>query len=196
LEGPALEVLRAYGRGVRQDEEARLREKDVDGSAKLVESAETYGLGGITITGVRLHTKDEQDVKSLYSEEPCEVVVEWKAERTIKDPVFVFCIYLPSGICATQWIVSSSELGSPNVSGQGRTHFRVERLVLGKGCYVASVAIFSSRPQRGIEPPAYHVLDRAVHFQVVNADPGDGVDHGLCRQSVVAELKRDDGVLT
>jgi hypothetical protein len=30
----------------------------------------------------------------------------------------------------------------------------------------------------------------------VNADPGDGVDHGLCRQSVVAELKRDDGVLT
>jgi ABC-type polysaccharide/polyol phosphate transport system ATPase subunit len=196
LEGSALEVLRAYGRHVRQDEEALLRSRDGGRSAQSVECAETYGLGGISVTGVKLNIKDLQDVRSLYSEEPFEVVVEWEAEQTIEDPVFVFCAYLPTGVCATQWIVSCSDLGYRGISGRGRMLFRSERLVLGKGCYVASVGIFASKPQRGIEPPAYHVLDRAVHFQVVNADPGDGVDHGLCRQSVVAELKRDDGVLT
>lgn len=192
-EGPALEVLREYGRNVRQDEEARLRSRGGIKSGGLLESAEAYGMGEVTITGVTLSTAHAQDVRSLFSEEPFEVAIEWYAQWPIHNPVFAFCVYLPTGACATQWIVSTSELGFPTISDRGRVVFRSGRLLLGNGAYVASVAIFAEYPGRGVEPPAYHVLDRTIHFQVVPANPGESVDLGICRQPIEAVIEFSEG---
>lgn len=193
LEGPTLDVLRAYGRSIRHEEEARLRALDARAAVVSSESNEAYGLGGIVITQVQLSTMHAKDVKSLYCEESFQVVIEWEAERTIKDPVFVFCIYLTSGSCAAQWMTSTSDLGYQEIFGNGRIVFSSERLLLGPGHYVASVGIFSKKPSRSIEPPAYHVLDRTVHFQVLDSEPGEAIERGICRQPVVADLQCING---
>ncbi len=195
-EGSPLEVLREYGRSIRREEEARLRIRDraaresprTDSEKEHVSSSE-YGSKEIVITGISLSTGDCHDVKSLYCLEPCEVVVEWKACRSVTNPVFVFCIYLPSGACASQWIASSREMGTEIVSGQGTVTFRSDRLLLGSGYYVASVGVFAEMPNRGLEAAPYHVLDRCVYFQVVEQSFNDQVNYGICRQPVATELR-------
>lgn len=199
-EGEALEVIRQYVREVKTEEERQLRERDRTLSESMilsrgekplgVTSLNGYGSGEIAITGVTLSTKEQRDVRILVSLKPFEVTIEWSAYQPVSDPVFVFCIYLPSGECASQWIVSSRELREEVLVGAGRVVFKADRLLLGCGHYVASAGIYKHMPEKGVEPPAYHVLDRFLHFQIAEADVDglDGVQHGICRQQVVAEL--------
>ncbi len=199
-EGKALEVIKEYGRDVRLEEEARLRLRDwkaIDTQGLLgdysrlreVRGCDGYGSGEIAIRRVTLNSGEFQDIKSLYSLEPFEVTLEWIAKLSVCDPVFVFCIYLPSGECASQWIVSSREMGVEIVTGVGKVTFKSDQLLLGKGYYIASAGIFKKRPERGLEPPAYHVLDRSVHFRVVDSNLCDSINYGICRQPVSTEIR-------
>jgi ABC-type polysaccharide/polyol phosphate transport system ATPase subunit len=192
-QGKVLEVIRRYVRHVKLQEDQLLRSRDRSLAAfrANVETGPGYGSGEIMITGVTLATKESRDVRNLVSLEPFEITVEWLANQLVHDAVFVFCVYLPSGDCATQWIASSKEMGAPVLAGRGTVAFRSNRLLLGHGQYVASIGIFRHKPERGVEPPAFHVLDRCVHFQVTNVDPTEAVQYGICRQEVVEELHQE-----
>ena len=140
------------------------------------------------ITKIELLDASGGKTKNLCALEPFKVTIEYIALVPLSNPTFVFCVYLPSGLTAFQWLVSTKELGKEVVSGKGKVVFQGKSLLLGRGAYVASTAIFKWRPQNKIEPEAYHVFDRCTHFQVINADETDIIDYGICRQPVDTQL--------
>ncbi|AKG22715.1 ABC transporter ATP-binding protein [Calothrix sp. 336/3] len=145
----------------------------------------------VLINRVYLLDVTSQETKSLCTLEPFQVVIEYKTQVPISNPTFVFCIYLPSGLTASQWLISTKEMGTETIEGQGKVVFRSDSLYLGRGSYVASSAIFKWRPEKGLEPEAYHVLDRCIHFQVINKDATDITDYGICRQPINTALLLD-----
>lgn len=147
-----------------------------------------YGSKEIIINKVEFLDKNGNETKILYSLESFQIVIEYSAKVPIHNPTFVFCIYLASGATASQWLVSTKELGTQFIEGKGRFIFKGEKLFLGRGSYVASTAIFKWYPQKGLEPEAYHVLDRCTHFQIVNPDETELIDYGICRQPVSSEI--------
>jgi lipopolysaccharide transport system ATP-binding protein len=146
-----------------------------------------YGGGGAKITAVRMYNGRGEETRSFQVGDSIRVVLEYEAFEDLLNPVFVFCAYLPDGKCATQWIAASEQMGHSRVSGKGTVTFHVEQLALGRSAYVASVAIFKFLRADGREPESYHVLDRAIHFQVLQ-DLGVAYEMGLCVQPVRAEL--------
>lgn len=201
-DGEVLEVVRQYVQDVKIEEDRRLRSRDRVLASVTVpdrgvfgeetQRQEGYGSGEMVITRVTLATADEADVRTLTSLAPFVIEMAWTAKRPVLDPVFVICIYVPSGECASQWIVSSRELGIETVSGSGRIIFQSERLLLGAGQYVASAGIYECLPEGGEEPPAYHVLDRFLHFQVAESEPSTGIQRGICRQPIVVRLSMEE----
>lgn len=150
-----------------------------------------YGEGGAEITGVRFFDESGAETRILTAGRAARVEVGFRCDRTLTNPVFVFAAYLPDGRPATQWIVRADQMGSGEISGSGRVVFDLGVLGLGRGSYVASVAIFKRLRQDGLEPEGYHVLDRCIHFQVVQ--PVDAVyEWGLCVQPFRARLEAGD----
>jgi lipopolysaccharide transport system ATP-binding protein len=121
--------------------------------------------------------------------ESFQVVLEYKSKINLKDAFFVFCIYLPSGVCASQWIASNQLLNNQCIEKEGEIVFSGESLYLGKGSYVASAAIFKHFSNDGLEPEAYHLLDRCIHFQVCDRTETDQTDYGICRQPIDVKVK-------
>ncbi|MBS0189852.1 MAG: ABC transporter ATP-binding protein [Phycisphaerales bacterium] len=194
-DGPTLSVLKSYATQVRRDEEARLRARDARAAGEPRESpgslprdTSNYGSGACTIESVELEDADSSDAKIVLADRPCRVKVRVFAPSPISNPVFVFCAYLPSGLCAMQLVVAGEECGAPEISGSNRVEFVIDRLVLGAGEYVASVAVFERMPRLGAEPRAYHVMDRSFHFKVEDEAGPARVERGVCRQPFRAEV--------
>ncbi len=164
-------------------------------AAQLALAAETdssqYGKGGARLGAVQLLDGHGRETRILEVERPLTVVLEYEARERLPHPVFVFCVYLADGRTATQWFADLQPLAPQGVLGRGRVVFTVERLLLGRGAYVASAAIFESLRPDGQEGVSYHVLDRVVHFQVIQPleDPHD---RGLCLQPYAIRLEHDD----
>ncbi|MBD2297078.1 ABC transporter ATP-binding protein [Nostoc sp. FACHB-190] len=157
-------------------------------AASQLEIDEYGSKNEVLITQVNFIDANGKETKTLCSLAPFQVVIEYIAKVPVYNPTFVFCIYLPSGLTASQWLVSSQEMGREIIDGRGKVVFQSESLLLGRGSYVASVALFKWRPQKGLEPESYHVLDRCIHFQIVNTDETDIVDYGICRQPIIPKL--------
>lgn len=67
-------------------------------------------------------------------------------------PVFIFCIYLPDGRYASQWLKPSEEVGTRCIKGKGIiVRFKVSELYLGEAAYLASTAIYKKLGQDGLE---------------------------------------------
>lgn len=147
-----------------------------------------YGAGGARITGVTLRAGDADPEGILFCHEPFRIELSFEAAAPLPDPVFAFCAYLPAGPCACQWLVAASEMGRDAVE-RGTVIFSGAPLLLGRGDYVASAAIFKTRPAGDAEPEAWQVLDRAIRFRVDDRLPVDRVDYGICRQPVKAALR-------
>lgn len=145
-----------------------------------------YGDGKMEILAIRLLNEAGEETRIFQTHQPMEVELDVFASQPADNPVFVFCIYLPDGRCASQWIVSSESLGIPRMEGRGTVRFRVDRLLLGRSAYVASAAIFKYLRRDGAESEAFHVLDRCLHFQVLQPME-DTVERGLCLQPFQAE---------
>jgi lipopolysaccharide transport system ATP-binding protein len=146
-----------------------------------------YGEGGARITAVRMLNSRGEDTRSFQVGESIDVVLEFEAFEELLNPVFVFCAYLPDGRCSSQWIATSEQMGRSRVLGKGRVTFHVDRLAMGRSAYVASAAIFKFLRSDGQEPQSYHVIDRAVHFQILQ-DLETSYEMGLCVQPARAEL--------
>lgn len=181
-DGPTLPVLKKYSAAVREQTDARLRAMDFP--AVVLPDRETgdhYGSFAARITDVALFDDAGHDARVLRSGAPAKVVFDYESQVDLREAAFVFCVYLPSGICATQWFAPAAELQIDPRAKRGTVAFDVDELQLGRGKYVASAAIFEEMPRHHFEPRAHHVLDRAVYFEVTNADALDPIDYGVCR---------------
>lgn len=177
--GDPLRVVKAYQKMVKEYEEGRLRIRDsnlpgkaeadngLQGDSRGIDTDVTYGQGGARITGVRLLDHQGRDTRILQAGRPMAAVIDFEADEELDNPVFVFCAYLASGETASQWIVSAAECGVDRVDGKGSMRFSVDHLHLGAANYVATVAIYKRLRADGREAEAYHVLDRALHFEVI-----------------------------
>lgn len=150
---------------------------------------DVYGSQEALITNIKLLDSKVKETKTLFSLESFQVVLEYKSKINLKDAFFVFCIYLPSGVCASQWIASNQLLNNQCIEKEGEIVFSGESLYLGKGSYVASAAIFKHFSNDGLEPEAYHLLDRCIHFQVCDRTETDQTDYGICRQPIEVKVK-------
>lgn len=144
----------------------------------------------IKINSVRIFNADLIETKILTTQKKFSIEIEYQAYNIITNPVFVFCIYLPSGECVSQWISTSRDLGLDVISGKGSVIFEHDCLFLGCGSYVASAAIFRRMPLSGEEPPSYHVMDRCIHFVVVDENPVQRINFGICRQPIHMSIKK------
>jgi lipopolysaccharide transport system ATP-binding protein len=151
------------------------------------DSQSEYGSGEARITAVRMLSDVDQEKRVFEVGEPMKLVMEFEAFEKLSNPVFVFCAYLADGQVATQWIVPSEKLGKKSIYGKGSVTFGVRKLLLGKASYVASAAIFKYLRSDGQEAECYHLLDRCMHFQVIQ-ETGDVFERGLCLQPFEAEL--------
>lgn len=165
-------------------------EAELEQSGGPVDTFGAYGDGEARIIGLRLLDHKGRDTRVLQSGRPAEVVFDFQTDSEIINPVFVFCVYLTSGETATQWIVSAAECGLASVRGRGRISFKLERLHLGAAFYVATAAIYRRLRGDGREAEAYHALDRALHFEVVQPLT---LPHsrGLCLQPFSASLNQE-----
>lgn len=158
--------------------------------------ASEYGTGEARITAVQIVDHRGEESRVLVTGQPLKVVLDFEAYQVLSNPVFVFCIYLADGQCFTQWVVTSEQLGHPHIRGKGRITFSVDRLVMGRAAYVASAAIFKHLRTDGHESESYHVLDRCIHFQIIQ-EIGDVVERGLCLQPFEACIEHGgrEGIL-
>lgn len=150
---------------------------------------DVYGSEEAIIKNVKLINSKGQESKTLFSLDSFQVILEYQSKVDLKDAIFVFCIYLPSGICASQWIASSNMFNTECLEQEGEIIFSGDCLYLGKGSYVASAAIFKHFSHNGLEPEAYHLLDRCIHFQVCDKLETDKTDYGICRQPIEIKVK-------
>ena len=190
LEGEGPRTARIAFRPARPDDEIE------EGSppAELLETKGSeardteYGEGGARLTAVRMYNSAGTETRVFVSGEPMRVEMAWEADQRLHNPVFVFCVYLPDGQCATQWIVGSRQMHREWIERSGRVLFDLDTLHLGRSAYVASAAIFKRLRTDGVEPESYHVLDRCIHFEVLQQD-GAAVHRGLCHQPYRASIE-------
>ncbi len=145
-----------------------------------------YGLGGAKVAGVRLLDEGGDEVRVWDSGSAVSVELEVQAKRALPDAAAVFCIYTADGRTASQWVADSDRMGGLP-AGRSVVRLSADPLVLGRGAYVASVGLFRGLRADGGEAASYHVIDRAVHFEV--AWPvGEALDRGICVQAVGVEV--------
>jgi lipopolysaccharide transport system ATP-binding protein len=149
-----------------------------------------HGTGEAKIVAVHLYDHLGEASRVFEVGKPIKVVLEYEAYTVLRNPVFVFCVYLADGQCFTQWIVTAKQLGRQNIYGKGRVVFHAESLVMGRASYVASAAIFKYLSPDGQEAESYHLLDRCIHFQIIQ-ETGDILERGLCLQPFKAYLEND-----
>ncbi|MEL6814076.1 MAG: ABC transporter ATP-binding protein [Cyanobacteria bacterium J06598_3] len=152
-----------------------------------------YGSKEALLENVRITNHKGEESKTLYSLEPFEISLNYRTKVPLDAATFVFCVYLPSGQCATQWIVKGSDINGEPLDEQGQVVFKSAQCLLGKGSYVASAAIFKYFNSDGHEPESYHLLDRCIHFQVCDRDPTDLVNYGICRQPIEVAVRSANG---
>jgi len=146
-----------------------------------------YGSKEAKITSVRMLDYRGQDTRVFEAGKPMKVILDYEADFELVRPVFVFCIYLTDGRCATQWVADESMYGLVKVPAKGSFVFSLKTLLLGRGSYVASAAIFKRLSANGLEAESYHVLDRCIHFEILQ-NVWDNIERGLCLQPYEVEL--------
>lgn len=158
-------------------------DREDSGSSRLrvVNSADEYGHGGAKIMSVKMYRSDGAEARVFEVGDSLKVEIGYEADMDLVRPFFVFCVYSPDGKCASQWGAGEEEYGRIRLPARGEVSFFVDHLMLGRGQYVASAAIFKEVPSPGTEAESYHVLDRCIHFEV-KQKIREPIERGLCVQ--------------
>ncbi|ATF15960.1 ABC transporter ATP-binding protein [Brevibacillus brevis X23] len=185
--------LEDKGISMKENEEEEVRESEVLRVAELSE----YGSKEARIVSVRMLNESLHEAKIFETRKPVQVVIEYESNIDMVNPVFVFCIYMSDGKVASQWIADTKESGIATLPRKGAFSFDVDELLIGRGKYVASAAIFKTLTKSGVEAESYHVLDRSIHFEIVQSLE-DNIEKGLCLQPFgvkLSDAKRQPTVL-
>jgi lipopolysaccharide transport system ATP-binding protein len=151
--------------------------------ADISAAAEKYQYGNrrIIIEKVTLTDRYGSEIRVFELYSPMTVTIWYNASEEIPAPVFVFCIYLADGRCASQWFAYGDDYGRTFLNSYGRIVFEVDKLLLGKGSYVCSVGIFADVSLGKTAMDSYHVIDRSIFFEI-QPPVNDVVEKGLCLQ--------------
>jgi len=201
-DGPTLPVLKQYAAVVRRQTDERLKSRDqqaghaeeppgiceISGVSGGDREDDHYGSFDARIQSVRLLDSAGEETRVLQTGDSVRVELHFESRVDLSAAAFVFCVYLPSGVCASQWVAAVAETDMDPRAKRGCLRFDVGSLQLGRGNYVASAALFESPPRLQSEPRAHHVLDRCIHFEVANRDVLDPTDYGICRQPFEASV--------
>src|SRR5262245_41998682 len=101
-----------------------------------------YGSGEIELAGVELLGGAEQPRAVFTSGDTLVVRLQYRARVPVQDPVFVIAIYRLDGVVVNQSISSKDGVHFGTVEGEGYVDIRFAPLLIGKGKYVLSAAIF------------------------------------------------------
>ena len=152
---------------------------------------DVYGSEEVVIRSVHFLTEDGH---SFMIRKQSSLSIEFKYEcfSIVDNPIFVFVAYLSTGQPAMQIYHSFSEAGkSVMEKGKGVFFFKIDKLNLGAGKYIASAAIFKDFPQNGNEPPAYSLIDRKIEFEVYSPVK-ELMTTGICIQYSTPQIQLVD----
>lgn len=157
-----------------------------DSFVQYIRDKDQYGTLEMIITNVQILDIHQQDVRVLEVEQSYTIRLSYESFYDLSNPVFVFCVYTPDGLCAAQLVQQGKHISLDKVGIQkGHIDFYIPKLFLGPKDYIASVAIFKKMNETKIEPESYHVLDRCIHFKV--EDPCYTYERGICVQPFISK---------
>jgi lipopolysaccharide transport system ATP-binding protein len=139
---------------------------------------EGYGTGEGRIVAFRLLDEYGKPRQQFEIRTRMTVHIEYAFMQPVPGPVFTVCIYRADGTCVAQVFRPVNDSWQQDHPMSGWIDAVFDPLLLGRGYYSISVAIFHhldlADPR---EPPTYHLLDRFFRFQVVQP-PGINVELG------------------
>lgn len=150
-----------------------------------------YGSGEVIITKVKFYDANQVERHIFTSGEFKKARIYYYAKEEVLNPVFVLAYYLIDGTCAMQILSNKDEFNVSSVKGHGFIEINFDPLLLGRGNYLVSVAIFKElNLVDNVEPPAYDLHDKMyeikieqqfglnVELGVINHPVRWGVKHG------------------
>jgi len=151
-------------------------------------SIDEYGSRECIITKVRI-IADGRESFIIPAGARVQIIFEYQANIPIDNPLFLYCLYLPTGQPAMQVYHELKKVNGDGClpKGRGCFIFEADQFCLGGGSYILSAAIFKRYPEAGVEPPAYHLLDRKIELQVM-PEPGEKFVTGTCIQKTTGKL--------
>lgn len=152
-------------------------------------SDDQYGSGEIKITDFYFVNSEGMKSHTLESGKRAVVVIDFKTNKTVFNPVFVVALYRPDGTCAMQLLSNRNGRGVGNINhGVGSFEFTMDPLLLGAGEFIASVAVFHELDLYSkIEPKSYDLHDRCYALKVY-APENITVDLGMINQPISWEV--------
>ena len=147
-----------------------------------LDAVDRYGSGEAIIESFAFVSDDGKRMHTLVSGERVEAAFSICVEDRICDPVAVIAFYRPDGTCASQLISRRDGVEFGALSGKCVIKMTADRLVLGPGDYLVSVALFKDLDlASSCEPEAYDLHDRCYPVKVLSPI-GIGVEIGIANQ--------------
>lgn len=143
-----------------------------------------YGSGEIIISSVKFYNELKHKGYVFTSGEKMTCRIGYQTKQHIIDPIFVVAIYKLDGTCITQAISSKDNFILGKIKGKGYVDVVFDPLLIGKGDYIVSVAIFKQLDLYDpIEPQAYDLHDRRYQIKVeqpfgINVELGE-INHPI-----------------
>jgi lipopolysaccharide transport system ATP-binding protein len=151
----------------------------VDGSdIWTIPPGEGYGSGEGRIIGFRLLDAAGKPRQQFEIRTRMTARIDYTFWHPVPRPVFTICIYRADGTCVSQVFCTVNDSWRKDRPMSGWIEGVFDPLLLGRGHYSVSVAIFHHLDVADSrEPATYHLLDRFFRFQVVQP-PGVNVELG------------------
>jgi len=124
-----------------------------------------WGTGRVQITQVQLLGRDGEEKQLFETGEPLTVVMHYRAQERVEQPVFGLAIHRSDGTHITGPNTQVGGLQIPSVEGTGKVFYRVDMLPLLEGAYAVSVAVVNTAYSETYD---YH--DRLYPFRVRPAE--------------------------
>lgn len=126
-----------------------------------------YGSGEMVITSVDF-LNDNNEVSHVFQNLGYKKVrINYFAKEKVRNPIFVLAYYLLDGTCAMQVLSNKDGYEVKEAFGEGFVNVFFNPLLLGKGTYLVSVAIFKElNLLDNVEPPAYDLHDKMYEIKV------------------------------
>ncbi|RCK77239.1 MAG: Teichoic acid export ATP-binding protein TagH [Anaerolineae bacterium] len=158
-QGKATQVVDRYLGRIRQREEARLAEEQMD------EQSWRWGNRKIEITKVEFLDEKGQPKNIFQTGDYFALRIEYQAHEPIDSPVFGMAIFHNDGTHITGPNTQFAGLDLGRVEGKGYVLYEVDRLPLLKGLYRVSVAVHNAS-----DSEMYDDHDRGYQIRVENSN--------------------------
>lgn len=174
---PTRQVSEELARPLPEQEGAGGEEGD-DTDIWTIPTGEGYGSAEGRITGFRLLDAAGKPRQQFEIHARMTARIDYAFFCPVPRPVFTICIYRADGTCISQLFCTANDSWRQDRPMTGWLEGVFDPLLLGRGHYSISVAIFHHLDLTdNREPATYHLLDRFFRFQVVQP-PGINVELG------------------